>query len=170
MKNSLGLASPPTITAKSRLRLLALVAVTMSIAVLVAFASLGRGNAFQQRDPRHEPDATQIPPYHESVEAAMPFPEILAPANSDGGSESEAYRIAAAIPEVLAQQPCYCRCSRRLGHKSLLDCYASDHGVKCEICLKEALFAGRMTESGKSPKEIREAIIRGDWISVELTR
>jgi hypothetical protein len=39
-----------------------------------------------------------------------------------------AYQVAARIPEVLAEQPCYCWCDK-FGHGSLLDCFATDHGA-----------------------------------------
>jgi len=40
-----------------------------------------------------------------------------------------AYRIANEIPGVIAQQPCYCWCEGKFRHRSLLDCYTSDHGA-----------------------------------------
>ena len=69
------------------------------------------------------------PPFHKSAEAAKPFPKLLPAAYfRQYPLVVRAYEIAAAIPEVLAQQPCYCYCDR-FGHGSLLDCYASDHGA-----------------------------------------
>jgi hypothetical protein len=41
---------------------------------------------------------------------------------------ARAYQIASQIPGVIAQQPCFCYCDK-FGHRSLLDCYASDHGA-----------------------------------------
>jgi hypothetical protein len=69
------------------------------------------------------------PPYYESAEAAKPFPPLV-PARyySRYPLVEQAYRIAAEIPGVLAQQPCYCYCDK-VGHRSLLDCYTSDHGA-----------------------------------------
>jgi hypothetical protein len=37
----------------------------------------------------------------------------------------EAYRFAAANPDVLAQYPCYCGCDA-VGHESNLDCFVKD--------------------------------------------
>ena len=70
-----------------------------------------------------------VPPYHESAEAAKPFPALM-PASRyrDYPLVERAYRIASQIPGVIAQQPCFCHCDR-VGHRSLLDCYASDHGA-----------------------------------------
>jgi hypothetical protein len=73
--------------------------------------------------------ARPIPPYYETAEAAKPFPQLMPPERySDYPHIERAYRIAHRIPDVLAQQPCYCWCSK-FGHGSLLDCYASDHGA-----------------------------------------
>ena len=33
------------------------------------------------------------------------------------------YKMAAKIPAVLSQQPCYCRCDQALGHNSLHSCF-----------------------------------------------
>lgn len=70
-----------------------------------------------------------LPPYHESAEAGRPFPPLM-PASryADYPVVARVYEIAHRIPEVLAQQPCFCYCDK-FGHRSLLDCYASDHGA-----------------------------------------
>ncbi len=69
------------------------------------------------------------PPYHRSAAAARPLPRTLPPDYFRRSPlVARAYQIAGEIPTVIAQQPCYCRCDR-LGHRSLLDCYASDHGA-----------------------------------------
>ena len=56
-----------------------------------------------------------------------------------------------------------------VGHKSLLDCYLSEHASGCDECRKEAIFAYEQTRKGKTPTQIRNAIIRGDWKSVNLS-
>lgn len=70
-----------------------------------------------------------VPPYYGTAEAARPFPSLL-PAEyfRETPLVARAYRVASEIPEVLAQQPCYCYCDK-YGHKSLLDCYTSDHAA-----------------------------------------
>lgn len=77
----------------------------------------------------HAPAPAAVPPYHESAEAAKPFPALM-PASRyrDYPVVERAYQIAGRIPGVLAQQPCFCHCDK-VGHRSLLDCYASDHGA-----------------------------------------
>jgi hypothetical protein len=72
---------------------------------------------------------SKIPPYHESAAAARPFPRLLPAAYfRNTPLVAKVYQLASEIPEVLAQEPCYCYCDR-YGHKSLLDCYASDHAA-----------------------------------------
>lgn len=75
------------------------------------------------------PTMLPSPPFHKDPENAKPFPRLV-PASYFRSQPlvARAYRIASAIPEVLAQQPCYCYCDK-FGHGSLLDCYASDHGA-----------------------------------------
>ena len=85
--------------------------------------------ATQPRPPARQPTVRPSPPFHKDPEDAKPFPRLV-PASYYRNQPlvARAYRIAAAMPEVLAQQPCYCYCDQ-LGHGSLLDCYASDHGA-----------------------------------------
>ena len=73
--------------------------------------------------------ARRIPPYHENAKSAQPYPKLL-PAGlfRDYPAVARAYQIASQIPGVIAQQPCFCYCDK-FGHRSLLDCYASDHGA-----------------------------------------
>lgn len=72
---------------------------------------------------------SDVPPHYETAGAARPFPSLL-PAEyfRETPLVARAYRVASEIPEVLAQQPCYCYCDK-YGHKSLLDCYTSDHAA-----------------------------------------
>ena len=103
-----------------------------------------------------------VPPYFESEAAAQPYPVTLSPQSFRESLVARAYQVARAIPGTLAQQPCYCYCYR-FGHHSLLDCFASNHGAACDVCVKEALLAGQLQKQGKSTADIREAVIRGDW-------
>lgn len=73
--------------------------------------------------------AARVPAYHATAAAARPLPATLSPDLFAAiPVVARAYRIAKRIPEVLAQQPCYCHCDR-MGHVGLLDCYRSDHGA-----------------------------------------
>jgi Protein of unknown function with PCYCGC motif len=81
-----------------------------------------------------------------------------------------AYVVAGRSRKVLYQQPCYCHCDRSNGHGSLLDCFASRHGSGCGICMREAFYSYEQTRRGRSPAQIREGIIRGDWQKVDVAK
>jgi Protein of unknown function with PCYCGC motif len=73
--------------------------------------------------------AEAVPPYFRSAEAAKPFPPLM-PASFFRSNPviARAYQTASRYPGLVAQQPCYCHCDR-MGHRSLLDCYASEHAA-----------------------------------------
>lgn len=80
----------------------------------------------------HAPAAAstpRIPDYHTDIERAKPFPVTLDPALFSEPYAKRAYQIAKDIPEVLAQQPCYCYCDSGFGHDSLLECHIDDHSA-----------------------------------------
>ncbi len=79
-----------------------------------------------------------------------------------------AYKMAAKIPAVLHQLPCYCRCDRAMGHNSLHSCFEVDHGAACSTCMKEGVYAYRQTRAGKTPAQIRTGIEHGEWMNVDL--
>jgi hypothetical protein len=78
-----------------------------------------------------------------------------------------AYELAAKIPNVICQLPCYCYCDR-IGHSSLHTCFESTHGAHCGLCMKEVFYAYEQTALKKTPTQIRAGIIRGDWKAVDL--
>ena len=78
-----------------------------------------------------------------------------------------AYESAAKVPGVINQLPCYCYCER-IGHKSLHTCFESTHGAHCGICMKEAYYAFQQTKFKKTPAQIRDGIIKGEWKSIDL--
>jgi hypothetical protein len=108
-----------------------------------------------------------IPSYH-SYALKPPFPATLDPKKFPDALNQNVYALAAKIRPVLYQQPCYCYCDRHEGHKSLLDCFVGTHGAECDICQKEAVLSYQLTQKGKTPMQIRAAIIRGDWRAVNL--
>jgi hypothetical protein len=81
--------------------------------------------------------------------------------------QTHAYELAAKIPTVLHQQPCYCYCDR-MGHNSLHSCYENTHGARCSTCLKELYYAYQQHQKGKTAVQIRAGIIKGDWKSIDL--
>ncbi len=73
--------------------------------------------------------AQKIPHYFEDPEAAKPFPKTLDPDTLKSAAAKQAYAAARRIPEVLAQQPCYCFCDKGFGHGSLLHCHIDNHSA-----------------------------------------
>ena len=82
--------------------------------------------------------------------------------------QTTSYRMAAAVPDVIYQQPCFCWCSRAMGHKSLHSCFENSHGATCGVCMGEAAYAYQQTRLGKTPAEIRAGIVKGDWRAIDL--
>ncbi len=108
-----------------------------------------------------------IPSYH-AYALKPPIPATLDPKQFPDMLNRNVYSLAAKIKPVLYQQPCYCYCDRHVGHKSLLDCFAGTHGSECDICQREAVLSYQMTQKKKTPAQIRAAIIRGDWKTVDM--
>jgi hypothetical protein len=101
------------------------------------------------------------------------LPPILAKEQLLGPSfrhptQKRAYELASKIADVIYQQPCYCHCDKGFGHTSLRTCYQTDHATHCAACMQEVFYAYEMTGKGKSPTQIREGIIRGEWQKVNL--
>lgn len=69
------------------------------------------------------------------------------------------YEIAQEIPATLNQLYCWCGCIERIGHRSALECFESEHGANCEVCLGTAEIAWEMTQQGiTDPGEIQKAV------------
>jgi hypothetical protein len=82
--------------------------------------------------------------------------------------QSHAYELAAKIPGVLYQQPCYCFCDRGMGHKSLHSCFEGTHGAQCSVCLKEVYYSYSMHQKGKTAAQIRQGIMKSEWKQIDL--
>src|SRR5205823_6268980 len=87
--------------------------------------------------------------------------------NAQYQEQTHAYELAAKIPEVLHQQPCYCYCDR-MGHNSLHSCFENTHGAQCSICLKELYYSYAEHKKGKTAAQIRAVIMKGEWRQVDL--
>ena len=126
---------------------------------LIAIAMFGQGD---------------VPAYHTAPPAkGAKLPAILPAPERWGPSfrypvQLRAYEVAEKIPKVLYQQPCYCHCDRSVGHTSLHSCYESTHAAHCDACMKEAFYAYQMTKQKKTPAQIRQGIIRGEWEKIDL--
>jgi len=81
--------------------------------------------------------------------------------------QTHAYDLAAKIPVVLHQQPCYCYCDR-MGHNSLHSCFENTHGARCATCLKELYYSYAEHKKGKAAAQIRKGIMAGEWQQVNL--
>lgn len=120
--------------------------------------------------------AEDIPAYHPSAPLKVgALPPILSGTKLSGENfrfpwQLHVYQQAIKIGNVLYQLPCYCRCDRSLGHSSLRSCYETLHGTECSTCAKEAFFAYRLIKQGKSATEIRAAINRREYESIDLEK
>ncbi len=120
--------------------------------------------------------ADDIPAYHPSAPLKVSaLPPILAGAKLTGENfryawQVHTYQKAAKVGSVLYQLPCNCRCDRALGHTSLRSCFEGLHGTECSTCAKEGLFAYQQTRLGKTPAQIRAAIGRHEYESIDLEK
>jgi len=115
-----------------------------------------------------------VPAYHPGPrKKGEQLPSILGGLDLSGPSfknlfQVRAYELAAKIPNVIYQQPCYCRCDRSVGHKSLHSCFESVHGAHCAACMKELFYTYEQNKSGKTAAQIREGIIKSEWEKIDL--
>ena len=106
----------------------------------------------------HDHSATRVPAFQVGASVKDLGP-TLAPEKFVGKTR-EAYKAVKAIPETIAQLPCYCECDKAFGHKSLYSCYEDDHASHCAVCVDEVLLAYRLQKEEKlTPEQIRERII-----------
>jgi hypothetical protein len=145
---------------------LALAGVGMAQLRPTGLVALNAGSSQMQMD-MSGPADQGVPSYH-AYALKPPIPATLDPKLFPDPFNRNVYALAAKIKPVLYQQPCYCYCDRNAGHKSLLDCYVSEHGSECDICQREAVLAYQLTQKGKTPGQIRAAIVHGDWKAVDL--
>ena len=120
--------------------------------------------------------ADDIPAYHSSAPLKV---SALAPILSGNQLTGEHFRYpwqihcyqqAIKISSVIYQLPCNCRCDRALGHTSLRSCYETTHSTECDTCAKEGFFAYQQTKLGKTPVQIRAAIARHEYESIDLEK
>ena len=122
----------------------------MLFAALLAGCSSG--------EPAREP-VSQPPESAPSIVASPDGPnKVLDAAAFTDARVRDAYVAAKKYAHVLESIYCYCRCKENIGHRALVECFESDHASNCDVCMNEAMIAARMTEQGKTPKEIQKAI------------
>jgi len=120
--------------------------------------------------------ADDVPAYHASAPLKVSaLPPILSGAKLTGANfrfpwQVHVYQQAAQIGNLIYQLPCNCRCDRALGHTSLRSCYEGLHGTECSTCAKEAFLAYRLNKQGKNAGQIRDAINRHEYESIDLEK
>ena len=146
-----------------------LIALSAALLVLPEFAATQAQPSTSATQSNPSAESEPIPSFHAQPPSGE-LPETMAPSLYNETLVFNAYAVAARVKKVLYQQPCYCHCDRSHGHGSLLDCFVSRHGAGCETCIREVFYSYEQTRRGKTPAQIREGIIRGDWQKVELAK
>jgi hypothetical protein len=118
--------------------------------------------------------AEDLPAYHPSAPLKVStLPPVMSGTKLSGENfryawQVHVYQQVAHVSSVVYQLPCNCRCDRALGHTSLRSCFEGTHGTECSTCAKEGFFAYQQTKLGKSPAQIRAAIARHEYESIDL--
>lgn len=119
-------------------------------------AAIVMGCGGQDQTARQEA-ATPAPAIDARVDAARPN-RVIDPNSWTDPQVRRAYAAAKQYAHVLEKIYCYCRCKENIGHRALVECFESDHGANCDVCMTEAITVARMTEQGRTPAEIQKAI------------
>jgi hypothetical protein len=120
--------------------------------------------------------ADDVPAYHPSAPLKFaPLPAIMSGSQLSGENfrfawQIHVYQQVAKVSTVVFQLPCNCRCDRALGHTSLRSCFETLHGTECSTCAKEGFYAYQQTKLGKTPEQIRAAIARHEYESIDLEK
>jgi hypothetical protein len=119
------------------------------------------------------PEQKEVPAYN----AAAPKPGAKLPPILAGDQlktsmfhypfQARAYEAAARNSKLIYQLPCYCYCDRHQGHNSLHSCFEGTHGANCSTCIQEAFYADKMAKLHKTPKQIRDGVIRGEYQQID---
>ncbi len=143
---------------------------TRFIASAALFLAVTMGSApwLQSESEQGSPHFNAAPPADAKLPPILTKGQLLGP-DRQFPYQTHAYELAAKIAKIIYQQPCYCYCDRGMGHTSLHSCFSGTHGAECGTCLKELYYAYTMYKQGKSAREIRAGIIKGDWKLVDLT-
>ncbi len=135
---------------------------SLLLVALVALAVFAQGGV-----PNHIPAHHNGPPKTgEKLPPILPKSELWGP-DFRYPVQVHAYELASRIPNVIYQQPCYCYCERE-GHTSLHSCYETTHATMCAACMQELYYSYVQTKKGKTPAQVREGIVRGEWEKVDL--
>lgn len=140
--------------------------------VFISLAAISTSAQFSGHDHKSEgvPAYNTAPPPKTAKLAPIWTSAQLAAARFTHPAQVRSYQDAAKYANVLHQLPCYCHCDRNQGHASLRTCFETDHGANCGTCMQEALFAAQQSRQGKTAKQIREAVIRGEHQKIDLRK
>jgi hypothetical protein len=140
-------------------------ALTLLFLLLVTLATSAQFTA--QQDEGGIPAYNAGPPVKGTKLPAILTKDQLWGADTQYPYQTHAYELAAKIPAVIHQQPCYCYCDR-MGHNSLHSCYENTHGAQCSTCLKELYYSYQQHKNGKTASQIRAGIIKGEYKQIDL--
>ncbi|HXC44048.1 MAG TPA: CYCXC family (seleno)protein [Candidatus Dormibacteraeota bacterium] len=138
---------------------------TLLFLLLVTLATSAQFTA--QQDEGGIPAYNAGPPAKGTKLPAILTKDQLWGADAQYPYQTHAYELAAKIPDVIHQQPCYCYCDR-MGHNSLRSCYETTHGARCSTCLKELYYSYQQHKNGKTASQIRAGIIKGEYKQIDL--
>ena len=140
-------------------------ALTAAVTVAVLVTKQGSNQVVSTHNPATHaetpvaPPAAPVPAHFTAAPSLSSLAPTLPPEQFVGPAQ-QAYKAARAIPQTLAQLPCYCHCDRGMGHKSLHSCFEDDHASHCTVCVDEALLAYRLQkEQNLSAEQVRQKII-----------
>ena len=125
--------------------------------IMAALLLIGCDAAQKSSDSMQTPVAQAVPSTQATPDVAG-VNKVLDPLGFADPRVRAAYDAAKKYAHVLEQIYCYCRCKENIGHRALVECFETEHGSNCDVCMNEAVIAARMTQEGKTPKEIQKAI------------
>jgi hypothetical protein len=107
-------------------------------------------------------------PFHNHPLLGPLLPTLAADNFAFSRSAYVAYTVASEIETILYQQPCQCLCGKYSGHKSLLDCFTSEHGVRCGVCQQEVIFCFEQNKMKRNVIQIRRGIVKKAFQKIDL--
>ena len=123
--------------------------------LIAALVFVGCKAAESSREPAA--DTAQAPTVVAAPDAGATN-KVLDAAGFQDARVRDAYVAAKKYAHVLESIYCYCRCKENIGHRALVECFETEHASHCDVCMNEAIIAARLTQEGKTPKEIQKAI------------
>ena len=123
-----------------------------------ALANVPENASAAPSTPKTSGAALESSPAPAPADAAVPATAPVLDPDKFFGNARAGYMAAKEAPDICLKLFCYCGCDLTDEHKSLLDCFTSDHGVDCHICQEEALIGLKMKRQGKSVAEIQKAV------------